>query len=131
MAEIKKIVLVEDEIDTAKVIVKRLATAGYNVMVSQDALQAFRIINEERPDLVILDLMLPGGGGLSVLERMRLSAFTTHIPVVVLTGMKDETHKKKVLDEGVDAYLEKPYEAQELLTVIKDILTRNAQDNNG
>ena len=131
MGEIKKIVLVEDEIDTAKVIVKRLATAGYNVMVSQDALQAFRIINEERPDLVILDLMLPGGGGLSVLERMRLSAFTTHIPVVVLTGMKDETHKKKVLDEGVDAYLEKPYEAQELLTVIKDILTRNAQDNNG
>ena len=131
MGEIKKIVLVEDEIDTAKVIVKRLATAGYNVMVSQDALQAFRIINEERPDLVILDLMLPGRGGLSVLERMRLSAFTTHIPVVVLTGMKDETHKKKVLDEGVDAYLEKPYEAQELLTVIKDILTRNAQDNNG
>jgi len=131
MGEIKKIVLVEDEIDTAKVIVKRLATAGYNVMVSHDALQAFRIINEERPDLVILDLMLPGGGGLSVLERMRLSAFTTHIPVVVLTGMKDETHKKKVLDEGVDAYLEKPYEAQELLTVIKDILTRNAQDNNG
>ena len=122
--EPKKIILVEDEPDTAKVIQKRLAIEGYNVMVTQDAIQAVSFIHSERPDLVILDLMLPGGGGLAVLETLRLSTFTATIPILVLTGMQNETYKQTVLKEGVDAYLEKPYDADELLATIRHILEK-------
>ncbi|MCP4653499.1 MAG: response regulator [Candidatus Omnitrophica bacterium] len=126
--EPKKIVLVEDEPDTAKVILKRLITEGYNVMITEDAPQAIRIIHDERPNLVILDLMLPGGGGLTVLQRMKLSTFTVAIPVIVLTGMKDEAYKNKIMAEGVEAYLEKPYEAKELLDTIKCLLENKEKD---
>ncbi len=74
------------------------------------------------PDLIILDLMLPGGGGLGVLVRLKMSVLTNDIPVLVLTGMQDPDYKEKVLEKGVDAYLQKPYDPVELLTEIKRLI---------
>jgi len=75
-----------------------------------------------RPSLIILDLMLPGGGGLSVLRKIRRSYLTQSIPVIVLTGMQDDDHKKQVIEFGVEGYLQKPYDPAELLASIEGLI---------
>ena len=120
----KKILIVEDEADAARVLVKRLETNGFDVVVAVDAYQGTAFINNEHPDLVILDLMLPAGGGLSVLKNIKGRPKVAYIPIVILTGMKDGDIKKEVIDSGVDAYLEKPYDADILISTINKILSR-------
>ena len=117
-----KILIIEDEVDTAKVVKKRLSEHGFQSIIAVDGYQGVEFAHKEKPDLIILDLMLPAGGGLSVLKKIRLSTRIMDIPVLVLTGIQDEKYKQQVLDEGVDAYMEKPYEASELIETIKKIL---------
>jgi DNA-binding response OmpR family regulator len=119
-----KILIIEDEPDIAAVLRKRLVEYNYNVVYAADAYSGVDLAHRENPDLVILDLMLPAGGGLAALKNMRMSQKLRYIPVVVITGMKDEDYKEKVLQEGVDAYLEKPYDAVELIGVISSILQK-------
>ena len=119
-----KILIIEDEPDTAKVVAKRLTQSSFEVVVAIDAYEGVKFVHKERPDLVILDLMLPAGGGLSVLKNMRMTAEIRYIPVVVLTGIKNEDYKQQILDEGVEAYLEKPYEPDVLISTIQDILKK-------
>lgn len=123
--EKKKILIIEDERDVAKVLAARLKIAGYDIMVAIDGVQGVQFTHIYKPDLIILDLKLPAGDGLSVLENLRLSAYAGSIPVVVLTGIKDEECKNKVMEKGVDAYFEKPYNPEELISAIRNIL--NAQ----
>jgi DNA-binding response OmpR family regulator len=120
----KKILIVEDEADAARVLVKRLETNGFNVVVAVDAYQGTAFINNENPDLIILDLMLPAGGGLSVLKNIKARPKVAYTPIIILTGMKDDNIKKEVIDSGVDAYLEKPYDADILISTINKILSR-------
>jgi len=119
-----KILIIEDEPDITKVVRKRLMEEGFEVIAAQDGYQGVKSAHKEKPDLIILDLMLPAGDGLSVLKNIRMSAHTRYIPVVVLTGIKDEEYKQKVMGEGVEAYLEKPYEPDVLTTTIKNILKK-------
>ena len=119
-----KILVVEDEVDIAKVLLKRLSDAGFETQFANDAYLAVRLTHEFKPDLIILDLMLPSGGGLSVLKNIRLVFSTSFIPVLVLTGIKDEEYKKKVMAEGVDEYMEKPYDHNSLLSVINKLLKK-------
>lgn len=118
----KKILIVEDEPDVFKVLSKRFLSAGYQVHGVQDAVMVMTEVLAFKPDLIMLDLMLPGGGGLSVLEKIGIISSTQNIPVVVLTGIRNAEYKKKVLAAGVDAYVEKPYEFEELLLKIQEIL---------
>ncbi len=119
-----KIMIIEDEPDTVKVVTKRLTQAGFEVVVAADAYEGVRFAHKEKPDLIILDLMLPAGGGLSVLKNIKMAAEIRYTPVVVLTGAKNEDYKRQILDEGVEAYLEKPYEPDVLLSTIQDILKK-------
>ncbi len=119
-----KILIIEDEPDTAKVITKRLAQSGFEVVVAADAYEGVKSAHKERPDLIILDLMLPAGGGLSVLKNIRMSAELRLIPVLVLTGIKNEDYKRQILDEGVESYLEKPYDPDELISTVRNILNK-------
>lgn len=122
--EKKKILIIEDEQDVAKLLVARLKSAGYESVVASDGYQGVEFAHKEYPDLIILDLRLPAGDGLAVLKNIRLSAYTRKIPIIVLTGIKDEEYKKKVIDKGIEAYLEKPYEPDTLITTIQNILKR-------
>lgn len=119
-----KILIIEDEYDVVKVVSKRLSDAGFETVVAGDAYQGVDLAHKEKPDLIILDLMLPAGGGIKVLKDIRISSHTAYIPVVVLTGMQDAAYKKNILDQGVEAYLEKPYDAEELIETIKSILAK-------
>ena len=118
----KNILVIEDEDDLAVLLSKRLRSEGYAVSRVSDGVQALQQVRRLNPSLIILDLMLPGGGGLGVLVRLKMSVLTNDIPVLVLTGMQDPDYKEKVLEKGVDGYLQKPYDPVELLTEIKRLI---------
>jgi DNA-binding response OmpR family regulator len=116
------ILVVEDELDVQKVVAKRLSSRGFTVECASDGYQAVQKAHKLAPDLIVLDLQLPAGDGLGVLRKLRLSDSTKKTHIVVLTGMTNELYKQSVLTEGVDAYLQKPYDAQVLLATIDKIL---------
>jgi len=118
----RRILLVEDEDDIAILLSRRLESEGYSVTRVADGVQAMQAAMRLRPSLIILDLMLPGGGGLSVLRKIRRSYLTQSIPVIVLTGMQDDDHKKQVIEFGVEGYLQKPYDPAELLASIEGLI---------
>lgn len=119
----RRILVVEDEEDVAGLLVSRLRSAGYQVLAVPDAALATKQAMEFKPDLIILDLMLPGGGGLAVLKRLKLSIHTRLIPVVVLTAARDPELRRQVLAAGVNSYLTKPYDAQHLLAEVESLLS--------
>ena len=117
-----KILIVEDEVDAAMLLGKRLSKTGFEVLTANDVPESIELLQKEKVDLVILDLMLPAGGGVIVLKSIRGDARTSGIPVVVLTASHSPGYKQKVLEEGVQAYLEKPYDPAELIATIKKLL---------
>jgi DNA-binding response OmpR family regulator len=118
------ILVVEDELDVQKVVAKRLTSRGFTVHCASDGYQAVQKAHKIAPDLIVLDLQLPAGDGLSVLRKLRISDSTKKTHIVVLTGMTNEMIKQSVLTEGVDAYLQKPYDSQVLLDTIDKILNK-------
>lgn len=119
-----KILIIEDEPDIAKIVFKRLTQSGFEAVVAVDAYEGVALAHKEKPDLIILDLMLPAGGGLSVLKSIRIAGAIRYTPVVVLTGIKNEDYKQQVLNQGIEAYLEKPYDPDVLISTIQNILKK-------
>ncbi len=116
----KKILVVDDELDVAKALKIRLKANGYNVVLAYDSIQGYTMANKEKPDLIILDIMIPGGGGFVVAERLKQSTATHHIPIIFLTGIsggEDRAYKA-----GATNYLMKPYHPEKLLETIHDAL---------
>ena len=118
----KSILIVEDEKDIAKALQMRLKLEGYNTTFAMDGLTAVQAAHKAKPDLIILDLMIPGGDGLSVLKRINMSVNTNMIPIIVLSSMQNIEYRSKVMEEGPDAFISKPYDAQELLAEIKRLI---------
>jgi DNA-binding response OmpR family regulator len=123
------ILVVEDELDVQKVVAKRLSSRGFTVECASDGYQAVQKAHKFAPDLIVLDLQLPAGDGLSVLRKIRISQDTKKVHIVVLTGVTNEMYKQSVLTEGVDAYLQKPYDAAVLLETIDKILNSGKPQN--
>ena len=116
----RKILVVDDELDVAKALRARLKASGYNVVLAGDSVQAFLMANKEKPDLIILDIMIPGGGGFVVAERLKQATATHHIPIIFLTGISGgEDRAYKI---GASGYLMKPYQPEKLLETINNAL---------
>lgn len=115
----KKILIVEDNVEIANLIRDLFVKVGYSVVTCQDGYQGIEFTHREKPDLILLDLMMPAGGGFYVLEKIKLSTLTRNIPVVVLTASRETEDKKKAIALGVDAFIEKPYDAQKLISTVK------------
>jgi DNA-binding response OmpR family regulator len=115
------ILLVEDAEDLAKVVLRELKSAGYNILYAETGEKALEIYPEQQPDLVILDWMLPGIDGLEVLRRLRASSSA---PVLMLTARAEELDRVLGLEIGADDYLTKPFSMRELLARIRAILRR-------
>jgi DNA-binding response OmpR family regulator len=116
----RKILVVDDEQDFAKALKVRLKANGYDVALALDSIQAFTMAHKEKPNLIILDIMIPGGGGFAVAERLKLSIDTRDIPFIILTGIpgsEERAHKA-----GACSYFMKPYNPDELLSAIKEAL---------
>jgi DNA-binding response OmpR family regulator len=116
----KKILVVDDEEDVAKALKARLKANGYDVLLASDSVQAFMMANKEKPALIILDIMIPGGGGFVVAERLKQSSATHHIPIIFLTGISGG--EERAYKVGASGYLMKPYQPEKLLETIHNTL---------
>lgn len=119
----RKVLVVDDEQDVAKALKVRLKANGYHVVLASDSIQAFTMANKERPDLIILDIMIPGGGGFIVAERLKQSQATHRIPIIFLTGIPGGEERAYKL--GASGYVMKPYHPDELLETIHRALEKN------
>jgi DNA-binding response OmpR family regulator len=117
----KNILVVEDEEAIAEAVRARLASEGYQVRVVHDGPQALRAAATERPDLVVLDLMLPGMDGLEVCREIQKNDW---VPVLMLTARTDEADKVAGFAVGADDYLTKPFSLRELAARVRAILRR-------
>jgi DNA-binding response OmpR family regulator len=116
-----KLLLVEDTSDFAKVLISELEQEGYQVFLATDGLTALELHAQEKPDLIILDWMLPKLDGIDVLRQIRKSSIT---PVLMLSARHDELDRVLGLEAGADDYLTKPFSSLEFLARVKALLRR-------
>src|SRR5881296_2746014 len=122
----KTILVVEDEVAIAEAVRARLASEGYHVQVVHDGPEAIRAAAAEPPDLVVLDLMLPGMDGLEVCRELQRNDW---VPVLMLTARTEEADKVAGFAVGADDYLTKPFSLRELAVRVKAILRRKERIN--
>ena len=114
-----KVLLVDDEEIIHLIYTENLQESGFDVLNAYDGDQALQIARDEKPDLVILDLVMPGMDGRDVCKKLKSSPETAHIKIVMLTG-KDEQHDRILgFELGADEYLPKPYPVNFLETVVR------------
>ncbi len=118
-----KILVIEDEDSICDLITLYFEKAGYQVVCTGDGARGLEMIKSERPDLVILDLMLPGMDGLDVCKEIRK---TSNIPLIMLSARVDEVDRVLGLEIGADDYVTKPFSPRELLARVKAVLRRAA-----
>jgi two-component system phosphate regulon response regulator PhoB len=121
------ILVVDDEPDISALVAYHLARESYRVRTAADGAEALRAIEAEAPDLVVLDLMLPGLPGLDVLRELRRRPEMEGIPVVLLTARREEQDRVEGLRLGADDYLPKPFSPQELVLRVGAVLRRVRQ----
>lgn len=120
----KKILVVEDEPSISVLIEFNLKLAGYEVVCVYDGEAVFDVIPQFRPDLIVLDLMLPKLDGIQVCKRLR--GQNNLVPIIMLTAMQDLSDKIAGLDNGADDYMTKPFSPQELISRIQAIMRRTS-----
>jgi len=118
----KKIVVVDDDPEMLEILEGKLAQAGCKVLASEGGTESIDLIKEHRPDLIILDVMMPKMTGMEIKEKLNESALTSDIPVIFLTGKDLTVDKTKGLKLGAKAYITKPFELDKLVDVISSIL---------
>ncbi len=119
-----RILVVEDERDIAALVAYHLTKEGYRVRTAEGGTEALEAAASERPDLLVLDLMLPGFSGYDVLQEVRRRPELADVPVVVLTARRDETDRIKGLELGADDYITKPFSPRELVLRVGAVLRR-------
>ena len=127
----ERILVVDDEPDIVALVAYHLAKAGCRISTASNGADALRIAQQDRPALIVLDLMLPGMSGLEVLERLRANDSTGTTAVLMLTARREEPDRIKGLSSGADDYLTKPFSPQELVLRVKNILRRMVQGASG
>jgi two-component system phosphate regulon response regulator PhoB len=120
-----RILVVEDERDISALVAYHLTKEGYRVRTAEGGQEALEAAGSERPDLVILDLMLPGFSGYDVLAEMRRRPGLADVPVVVLTARREETDRVRGLELGADDYVTKPFSPRELILRVAAVLRRS------
>lgn len=120
----EKILVVDDEDHIVELITYNLISSGYNVISANNGIDALKIAKDEKPNLILLDLMLPGLDGFDVCKSIRGDADIKEIPIIMLTAKGEELDKILGLELGADDYMTKPFSIRELLARIKVIFRR-------
>lgn len=120
-----KIVAVDDDPAILELIKINLEIQGHDVMTAPEGIEGFALVQQEMPDLVLLDVMMPGVDGYTVCQRIRKNEATQEIPVLMLTALGVVDDKVKGFDSGADDYLVKPFEIPELLVRVRALLRRS------
>ncbi|MEO8811618.1 MAG: response regulator, partial [Caulobacteraceae bacterium] len=123
-ALLPRILVVEDEDSLATLLHYNLEKEGFGVTMCADGEEALLLIDENQPDLVVLDWMLPTVSGIEVCRRLRQRVKTRNLPIVMLTARAEETDRIRGLDTGADDYIVKPFSMSELCARIRAVLRR-------
>lgn len=127
MADVK-ILIVDDEEAIREMISVSLELAGFQWIEAENGQDAHTLIVDERPDLVLLDWMLPGVSGIELARRLKRDEATGEIPIIMLTAKSEEDNKIQGLDAGADDYITKPFSTRELVSRINAVLRRTKGD---
>lgn len=117
----KTVLVVEDEVKIARLVRDYLVQAGFSVLEATDGPAALTLARQEKPDMILLDLGLPGMDGLDVTRRLRA---TSSVPIIILTARSEETDRVVGLELGADDYVVKPFSPKELVARIRAVLRR-------
>jgi len=119
---IKRILVVDDEVDLVETLTFRLEANGYQVLKAYDGQAALDMAKKDKPDLIILDLMLPKIDGYKVCRMLKFDEKYKEIPIIIFTARAQESDKKMGEEVGADTYITKPFDSQLLLAKIKELL---------
>jgi len=125
----KKIIIVEDEPSLVFTLEDTLNSEGYEVFTTDEGQEAINLVDQKKPNLMILDLMLPGMSGFEICQEIRDKDFM--LPIIILTARDQEVDKIKGLNMGADDYMTKPFSVKELLARIQALLRRSNQYDQG
>jgi len=120
----QRILIVDDDPDIIRVICGYLEQAGYQTLTVGDGIGALRLVRQERPDVMVLDLMLPGRSGWEVLQAIRADPLLAATPIVLLTARVEDSDKVGGLELGADDYITKPFNPHEVVARVKALLRR-------
>ena len=123
-AEAPSVLVVEDEASQLEVLAYNLESEGFRVTKAETGDEALLLVDEEQPDLVLLDWMLPGVSGIEVCRRLKANAATRKVPVIMLSARSEEVDRVRGLDTGADDYMVKPYSLAELMARVRTQLRR-------
>ncbi|PSL13887.1 winged helix family two component transcriptional regulator [Marinobacterium halophilum] len=124
MSASKRVLIVDDEAPIREMIAVALEMAGYDCSEADNAQDAHAQIVDNKPDMVLLDWMMPGTSGIEFARRLRKDEVTADIPIIMLTAKTDEDNKIKGLETGIDDYITKPFSPRELVARLKAVLRR-------
>lgn len=117
----KKILVVDDERHIVRLVEVNLARAGYDVSVAYDGVEALEVFAKEKPDMVVLDVMMPRMDGFEVLKKLQADPNSQDVPVIMLTAKAQDADIFRGWSSGVSSYLTKPFNPRELLTFVERI----------
>ncbi len=117
----KKILVVDDERHIVRLVEVNLARAGYEVMTAYDGVEALEKVKADKPDMIVLDVMMPRMDGFEALKRLQADPDTQDIPVIMLTAKAQDADIFRGWSSGVSSYLTKPFNPRELLTFVERI----------
>lgn len=123
-----KVLIVEDEANIRQLVKYNLEKESYQVIEAEDGLQGLRLAKAEKPDLVLLDLMLPQMDGLEVCRSLKGNQATAALPIIMLTAKSEEIDKVIGLELGADDYMTKPFSPRELVARVKAVLRRSQKE---
>lgn len=118
----RKILLVDDDREFLEALLPVLRKEGYAVITAVEGVQGSQIAHQEKPDLIVMDIILPAKDGLSIMEDLGRSVDTMLIPVIVMTGAREPENERKAMELGAVAFLQKPLEGADLVREIKKAL---------
>ena len=118
----KKILIVEDDPKISLALSVRLKAQGYEVSTADNAISATSAASKAQPDLLLLDISMPGGNGFMAVELLQRNDITADIPFIFLTASKQPGLREKALELGASAFFEKPYDAEQLLAAVEQAL---------
>ncbi|HOP10392.1 MAG TPA: response regulator transcription factor [Oscillospiraceae bacterium] len=123
------IIVVEDDRGIRELVVYTLQNTGFKAMGCENAQELYTVLKTEKPQLILLDIMLPGEDGISILKRLRQNAAMKKVPIIMLTAKGAEYDKVIGLDSGADDYITKPFGMMEMISRIKAVLRRAEETN--
>ncbi len=118
----KKILIVDDEPSIVRLLVKRLEVNGYKAFGANDSYHGIKMAKELKPDLILLDILMPAGGGVTTFKSLKSSVYTSLIPIIFITALPEEEVKNLIMDLGADGFFQKPFKSIELLKKIKKLI---------